>query len=103
MISPIALTQELIRFDTINPPGNEAPCARHLGRILEQAGFETRYVEMAANRENLIARIGGRGGKLPLAFTGHMDVVPLGALPGASSRSAGQSRTAGFTAAAAAT
>ena len=36
---------------------------------------------MAANRENLIAHIGGSGGKLPLAFTGHVDVVPLGALP----------------------
>ena len=36
---------------------------------------------MGANRENLIAHIGGSGGKLPLAFTGHVDVVPLGALP----------------------
>ncbi|MFZ0569019.1 MAG: M20 family metallopeptidase [Rhodomicrobium sp.] len=81
MISPIELTQELIRFHTINPPGNEAPCARHLGRILEEAGFQTEYFEMGPNRENLIARIGGGGGKLPLAFTGHVDVVPLGALP----------------------
>ncbi|MGO9487072.1 MAG: M20 family metallopeptidase [Rhodomicrobium sp.] len=81
MISPIELTQELIRFETVNPPGNEAPCARYLGRILEAAGFETRLVQMAPDRENLIARIGGSGGKLPLAFTGHMDVVPLGALP----------------------
>ncbi|MGO8953589.1 MAG: M20 family metallopeptidase [Rhodomicrobium sp.] len=81
MISPIGLTQELVRFETINPPGNETPCARHLGRILEAAGFQTQYVEMGANRENLIARIGGRGGQLPLAFTGHTDVVPLGAAP----------------------
>ncbi len=81
MISPIELTQELIRFETINPPGNEAPCSRHLGHILEEAGFQTRYAEMGANRENLIAHIGGSGGKLPLAFTGHVDVVPLGALP----------------------
>ncbi len=81
MISPIALTQELIRFDTVNPPGNETPCARHLGRILEGAGFKANYLEMASNRENLIAQIGGGGGKLRLAFTGHMDVVPLGALP----------------------
>jgi succinyl-diaminopimelate desuccinylase len=81
MISPIALTQELIRFDTINPPGNESPCARHLGRILEAAGFETAYFDMAENRANLIARIGGSADKLPLAFTGHTDVVPLGAAP----------------------
>lgn len=81
MISPIELTQDLIRFETLNPPGNEAPCARHLGSILEAAGFETRYIELAPGRDNLIARIGGSGAKLPLAFTGHMDVVPLGALP----------------------
>ncbi len=81
MISPITLTQELIRFETINPPGNETPCARHLGRILESAGFQTHYYELGANRENLIATIGGGGSKLPLAFTGHTDVVPLGAAP----------------------
>ncbi len=81
MISPIELTQELIRFDTVNPPGNETPCARHLGRVLEEAGFQADYFEMGPNRENLIARIGGGGSKPPLAFTGHMDVVPLGALP----------------------
>jgi succinyl-diaminopimelate desuccinylase len=81
MISAIELTQELVRFETINPPGNESPCARHLGRILEAAGFETRYFEMGENRENLIARAGGRQDKLPLCFSGHADVVPLGAAP----------------------
>jgi len=81
MISPISLTQELIRFDTVNPPGNETPCARYLGRILEEAGFQTQFLELGVGRENLIARIGGNGAKLPLAFTGHTDVVPLGALP----------------------
>ncbi len=80
MISPIELTQELIRFETINPPGNETPCARHLGRILEAAGFQTRYFEMGENRDNLIAQIGG-GSQLPLCFTGHTDVVPLGVAP----------------------
>jgi succinyl-diaminopimelate desuccinylase len=81
MISSVELAQELIRFETINPPGNETPCARHLGRILEAAGFQTRYFDMSPNRANLIARIGTGGEKLPLAFTGHTDVVPLGAAP----------------------
>ena len=81
MISSTSLTQDLIRFDTVNPPGNEAPCARFLARILEAAGFETGLIPMGDNRESLIARIGGVAGKLPLAFTGHTDVVPLGALP----------------------
>jgi succinyl-diaminopimelate desuccinylase len=81
MISPVELTRDLIRFETINPPGNEAPCARYLGGILERAGFKTAYFEMGENRENLIAWIGGQDGKLPICFSGHTDVVPLGAAP----------------------
>jgi succinyl-diaminopimelate desuccinylase len=81
MIDPIELTRELIRFDTINPPGNETPCAQYLGRILEAAGFEIAYHPLAEGRANLIARIGGSPGKKPLCFSGHTDVVPLGAAP----------------------
>ncbi|MFV0294888.1 MAG: M20 family metallopeptidase [Hyphomicrobiaceae bacterium] len=78
----VALTRDLIRFRTINPPGEEEACARHLGGLLEQAGFACDYVEMGEGRANLVARIGsGGGGKPPLAFTGHIDVVPLGARP----------------------
>ncbi len=75
----VALTQDLIRFRTINPPGEEEACARHLGRILEGAGFQCDYVQMGPGRANLIARIGNATN--PLAFTGHIDVVPLGARP----------------------
>ncbi|MDX2159060.1 MAG: M20 family metallopeptidase [Hyphomicrobiaceae bacterium] len=80
---PIALTRELIRFRTINPPGEEEACARHLGQLLEAAGFRCDYLAMGAGRANLVARIGGTssGGRPPLAFTGHIDVVPLGATP----------------------
>jgi succinyl-diaminopimelate desuccinylase len=81
MTSVIELAQELIRFETVNPPGNETPCARHLGRILESAGFQTHYFEMGENRENLIAYLGDGGARLPICFTGHTDVVPLGAAP----------------------
>jgi succinyl-diaminopimelate desuccinylase len=81
MIDPIELTRELIRFNTINPPGDETPCTEHIGGILERAGFSIAYHPMAENRANLIARIGGSSGKKPLCFTGHTDVVPLGAKP----------------------
>jgi succinyl-diaminopimelate desuccinylase len=81
MISAAHLTQELIRFETINPPGNESPCAHYLGGILEAAGFNTSYASMGDNRDNLIAWIGGEEGRLPICFSGHTDVVPLGAAP----------------------
>jgi succinyl-diaminopimelate desuccinylase len=78
-IDPRALTRELLAFDTVNPPGMERACARHLGALLEGAGFRTEYHEYDEGRTSLIARIGGDGRRAPICFTGHMDVVPLGA------------------------
>lgn len=79
MISAVDLTRELVRFQTINPPGNEAPCARYLGSLLESVGFSIEYHSMGENRDNLIASIGKPNGTLPICFSGHTDVVPLGA------------------------
>src|SRR5215204_6002938 len=78
-LSSIELAAELISFDTINPPGREAACIDHLARLLAAAGFRCELVPLAEGRPNLIARIGGTADKLPLAFTGHVDTVPLGA------------------------
>ena len=77
-LDPIALTQTLIGFDTINPPGNERPCAEHLGRLLEGAGFSISYHEFAERRTSLVARLGRSPDCPPLCFTGHIDTVPLG-------------------------
>ncbi len=33
------LLQELLRFDTTNPPGNEAPCVRYVQKQLDRAGI----------------------------------------------------------------
>jgi succinyl-diaminopimelate desuccinylase len=81
MIDPIELTRALIRFDTINPPGNETLCAEFIGGILEAAGFEIAYHPLEEGRANLVARIGGSEARKPLVFSGHTDVVPLGAAP----------------------
>ena len=81
MVDAVELTRSLIRYETINPPGNERPCAEYLGAMLEAAGFSIRYDAMGDNRANLIARIGGSTEKKPLCFSGHTDVVPLGAAP----------------------
>ncbi|MBI1394502.1 MAG: M20/M25/M40 family metallo-hydrolase [Betaproteobacteria bacterium] len=78
-VDALRLTQDLLRFNTINPPGAEEPCARHLGAILESAGFRVTYHRLAADRANLVATIGGQDDVAPIVFTGHIDVVPLGA------------------------
>jgi len=80
-LDPRALTRELLAFNTINPPGMERACARRLGAILEEAGFALEYHEFAESRTSLIARIGGDAARPPICFTGHIDVVPLGAAP----------------------
>ena len=78
-VDPRALTRELLAFNTINPPGMERACARHLGALLEAAGFEVAYHEFAEARTSLIATLGGSEARAPICFTGHIDTVPLGA------------------------
>lgn len=73
-----SLTRELLAFNTINPPGMERACAQRLGALLEPAGFRLAYHEFAEARTSLVATIGGAR-KAPICFTGHIDVVPLGA------------------------
>ncbi len=77
----VALTQKLVGLDTVNPPGNEAGCARYLGEILETAGFQVEYHESAPNRLELVAHIGNNDEKGPICLAGHLDTVPFGLEP----------------------
>lgn len=79
--SAVQLTQTLVRFRTVNPPGDELDCARHLGGLMEAAGFAVAYHPFGEGRANLVARIGGDDERAPLCFTGHLDTVPLGLRP----------------------
>jgi succinyl-diaminopimelate desuccinylase len=91
-VDPVALTQRLIRFDTVNPPGREGECAQYLASLLDAAGFATRLVPLGEGRASLIARRGKARGTKPLVFTGHIDVVPLGTRPWAVEPFAGEVR-----------
>jgi len=71
----VELLQELIRFDTTNPPGNESACIAYVQRLLEAAGVETRIVAKDDARPNRIARVRGTGDAPPLLLYGHVDVV----------------------------
>ena len=76
----LALTlQELIRFDTTNPPGNEAACASYINSLLTRAGIETTVLAKSPARPNLIARLPGQGQAPPLLLYGHLDVVTTAA------------------------
>lgn len=72
------LALQLIRFDTINPPGNEAACMQFFADWLGENGFEVTLSTFGEGRRNLIARMSGERAGPALAFTGHLDTVPLG-------------------------
>jgi acetylornithine deacetylase/succinyl-diaminopimelate desuccinylase-like protein len=71
----LQLLQDLIRFDTTNPPGNEAECVAYIDQLLVAAGFQTVLLGCHPNRPNLITRLSGRGDAPPLLLHGHVDVV----------------------------
>ena len=74
-VTPVELLQQLVRFDTTNPPGNERACIEFIQEILERAGFETHTYAKDAARPNLVTRLSGSGGGTPLLLYGHVDVV----------------------------
>lgn len=78
----VELTQKLIAFDTVNPPGNEAEAMTYCASLLSKAGFDCDLRPMAGNnlRTNLIATRGTGVGQA-IGFSGHLDTVPLGAAP----------------------
>ena len=83
----VALTQELVRFPTTNPPGMAyRECAEVIGQRLSKRGFAVEYVrgEGAPGdndqypRINVIARREGTESGPCVHFNGHIDVVETG-------------------------
>jgi acetylornithine deacetylase/succinyl-diaminopimelate desuccinylase-like protein len=77
----VALTQQLVRFDTTNPPGNEALCIEHIKSLLDSAGIQNEVLAKTPSRPNLLARLPGDDTAAPLLLQGHVDVVPAGPTP----------------------
>ena len=83
----VALTQDLIRFPTVNPPGEAyRPCAEYLGDRLARRGFVLEYVRATGApgdsdkypRINVVARRESSGSGPCVHFNGHLDVVQPG-------------------------
>ena len=75
------IAQELIRFDTTNygdgRSNGETDAAEYLGAMLEGLGLTSKYIESAAGRTSVIARVAGADRSKPaLVVHGHTDVVP---------------------------
>jgi acetylornithine deacetylase/succinyl-diaminopimelate desuccinylase-like protein len=74
-VTAVELLQQLIRFDTTNPPGNEAECIAFVRGLLEEAGCEVELYAKDPARPNLVSRLRGTGDRAPLLLQGHVDVV----------------------------
>lgn len=67
--------QELIRIDTVNPPGNESRAVDFYAKIFEAEGIPYESAESAPGRGNIWARLKG-GDEPALILLQHTDVVP---------------------------
>src|SRR5438105_2951562 len=74
-MTPAEVLQQLIRFDTTNPPGNEGPCLGWLKELFGTRGAEALLFAEAPDRPNLVVRVPGRGEAPPLLLQAHVDVV----------------------------
>ncbi len=70
----VGLLQQLIRLNTVNPPGNETIAAHALRDYLASHGVACELYARSPERANLVARIPGGDGP-SLAFLSHTDTV----------------------------
>jgi acetylornithine deacetylase/succinyl-diaminopimelate desuccinylase-like protein len=82
MADPDALGREtadvlaqLIRFNTVNPPGDERACQEWLAGYLRDAGLEVELDGATPERPNLVARLRGDADGPVLGYLSHVDTV----------------------------
>ena len=82
-----ALTADLIRFPTINPPGDAyRPCAEYIAERLKKRSFGIEFIRAEGTpgdsdrypRVNVVARFDGRTRGSTVHFNSHIDVVEAG-------------------------
>jgi acetylornithine deacetylase/succinyl-diaminopimelate desuccinylase-like protein len=71
----VDVLSRLIRFDTVNPPGNERALQEWLRSYLEDAGLECEMVGAHDDRPNLVARLRGAEPGPVLGYLSHVDTV----------------------------
>lgn len=71
----LKFTEDLVRIDTSNPPGNESKAAQYVKAVLDREGIPAQIFEKVPGRGNVVARLKGSGNKQPIILMGHLDVV----------------------------
>lgn len=73
---------DLVRINSVNPPGNEAAVAKYISAIFQKEGISNEVLEMAPGRSIVVARL--QAGPLPdptnaLLLVAHQDTVGVDA------------------------
>lgn len=76
----LSLAKQLVRLNTVNPPGNETDAVRIVAPLLQDAGFLIKEYEYGPNRSSLVAHK-GRTDRPSVILSGHLDTVPFGSQP----------------------
>ncbi|AYO29209.1 M20 family peptidase [Biomaibacter acetigenes] len=71
----LPILKELIRFRSVNPPGNEHSLAVFICEWLADRGFDVTVQRVEEGRSNIIANF-GCSGHIGMILNGHLDVVP---------------------------
>jgi acetylornithine deacetylase/succinyl-diaminopimelate desuccinylase-like protein len=71
----VELLGELLRLDTVNPPGDEERATELIADQLAGAGLECELLGPEPGRRNLLARLGGEAEGPTLCLLGHVDTV----------------------------
>jgi acetylornithine deacetylase/succinyl-diaminopimelate desuccinylase-like protein len=71
------LLETLVAIDSQNPGTGEAEIARYVDDLARSLGFDSRIVDAAPGRSNVLVTVDAGGTKV-LAFSGHLDTKPIG-------------------------
>ena len=73
----VDILRRYIAIDTTNPPGNEQQATEFLAQLLAKDGIDSRTLESAPGRANLVAELPAETHEKPLVLLNHTDVVPV--------------------------
>jgi len=76
-MNEVELTQELVKINSENPPGNEKEIAKFVYDYLDDLKIPTELMKIEGNRFNVVGVLGKENG---LMLNGHLDTVPAGDL-----------------------
>ncbi len=79
----VKLTQKVIQFNSVNPPGNELPLGKFIEKDMRACGLDIKLHSFEKNRPNIIATLKGtwpraKAAKEAILITPHYDTVPIG-------------------------